>query len=175
MSIKTLEKTGKVPVEKKTERAKAPVSYDFPQGWLFEGLADFDRMFDEFLGGLPRMREMEKSFEALPKMDVAETDKGFEVKMDLPGMDEKDVKVTLKDGMLTVEAETKSETKEEGKDKEFHRIERHHETVMRSFRLPETVDEDKITADMEKGVMTILLPKRPEAAREARKIEVKGA
>lgn len=174
MSTKTLEKTGKVPVEK-TARTEVPVSYGFPQGWLFEGLADFDRMFDDFLGGLPRMREMEKSFEALPKMDVAETPSGFEVKMDLPGMDEKDVRVTLKDGMLTVEGETRSEIDEKGKDKEFHRIERHHETVMRSFRLPETVDADKISADMEKGVMTISLPKRPEAAREARKIEVKGA
>ncbi len=174
MTTKTLEKAGKVPVEK-TPRAKAPVSYEFPHGWLFEGLDDFDRMFDTFLGGLPRVREMERSFAAMPKMDVAETDTGFEVTMDLPGMDEGDVKVTLKDGLLTVEAEKKSETKEEGKDKEYHRIERHHETVMRSLRLPETVDAEKITANMEKGVMTIQLPKLPEAAREPRKIEVKGA
>ncbi|MBF0168949.1 MAG: Hsp20/alpha crystallin family protein [Alphaproteobacteria bacterium] len=174
MSTKTLEKTGKVPVEK-TAGAKAPVSYEFPHGWLFEGLADFDRMFDTFLGGLPRMREMERSFAAMPRMDVAETDSGFEVTVDLPGMDAKDVKVTLTDGLLTIEGAMKSETREEGKDKEFHRVERHHESVMRSLRLPETVDADKITADMEKGVMTIRMQKRPEAARAPRKIEVKGA
>jgi HSP20 family protein len=171
MTTKTLEKTGKVPVEK-AERAKAPVPYAFPSGWLFQGFDDFDRMFDAFMGGLPQMRDMERS---IPKMDVAETDKGFEVTMDLPGMGEGDVKVTIKDGMLTVMADKKSEAKEEGKDKEYHRIERHHETVMRSMMLPETVDEEAITANMDKGVMTILMPKRPEAARAERKIEVKGA
>ncbi|MDK9723029.1 MAG: Hsp20/alpha crystallin family protein [Rhodospirillales bacterium] len=174
MTTKTLEKPGKVPVVK-VERAKAPMPYEFPQGWLFEGLADFDRMFDSFLTGLPKLRDMERSLAAMPKMDVAETDKGFEVTMDLPGMDEGDVKVILKDGVLTVEAEKKSEVKEDDKDKEYHRIERHHETVMRSLGLPETVDEDKIAAHMDKGVMTILIPKRPEAARAERKIEVKGA
>ncbi|CAA6604374.1 Heat shock protein HSP20 (modular protein) [Rhodospirillaceae bacterium LM-1] len=173
MSTKTLEKTGKAPVGK-AGAAKAPVSFEYPSGWLFEGLADFDRMFDSFMGGLPMLRDMERSLAALPKMDVAKTETGFEVTMDLPGMDEADVKLTLKDGLLTIEGEKKSEAQEKGKDKEYHRVERHHETVMRSLRLPETVDADKITARMEKGVMTVSLPKLPAAAREPRKIEVKG-
>lgn len=173
MKTGTMEKTGKVPVEKAPE-AKAPASFEWPRGWLFEGLADFDRMFDAFMGGLPKLRDMEKSLAALPKMDVAETDEAFEVKVDLPGMDEKDVRVTLKDGLLTIEGEKKTETTEEGKDKEYHRIERHHESVTRSMWLPETVDEEKVAANMDKGVMTILLPKRPEAAKAERKIEVKA-
>jgi HSP20 family protein len=174
MTTKTMEKTGTVPVEKGS-RAKAPALYDLPGGWLFEGFDDFDRMFDAFMGGLPRFREIERSIQAMPRMDVAETDKGFEITMDLPGMGEDDVKVTLKDGVLTVTADRKSETGEDGKDKEYHRIERHHETITRSLRLPETVDADAVSAKMDKGVMTLLLPKRPEAARDERKIEVKGA
>lgn len=174
MSTKTMEKTGATPVEK-TVRDKVPDLYDLPRSWLFEGFDGFDRMFDAFLGRLPHLREMERSLTAMPKMDVVETEGGFEVKMDLPGMDEGDVKVTLKDGMLTVEAEKKSEAKEEAKDMTIHRFERHHETVMRSVRLPETVDEDKITAHLDKGVITILMPKRPEVRKTERKIEVKGA
>lgn len=174
MTTRTMSKAGSTPVERPPVD-REPDMYGLPRGWLFEGLDGFDRMFDVFMGRLPQLKGKEHVFAALPRMDVVETDAAFEVKMDLPGMDAGDVKVTVKDGYMMVEAEVKAETKDEAEGGTKHRTERRHESVARGFGLPETVDEDKIEAHMDKGVITILLPKRPDAVKEERKIEVKGA
>jgi len=104
-------------------------------------------------------------------MDVKETDKEIVIEAELPGMEEKDVSLTLQEGVLTVQGEKKIEYDE---DKENdHMMGRRYGSFQRSLRLPDTVDEDKVEARFENGVLRITLPKRPEAGGAQRKIEIK--
>ena len=104
-------------------------------------------------------------------MDVRETDKEIVVEAELPGMEEKDVSIALQDGILTIRGEKKHEVDEE---KENYRImERRYGSFQRSVQLPDTVDEDKIEATFNNGVLRVSLPKRPEAIGKQRKIPIK--
>lgn len=107
-----------------------------------------------------------------PSMDIAETDKAFEVKAELPGIDEKDVEITVADGLLTIKGEKKDETEEKGKS--FHRIERTYGGFQRALSVPANVDEDKISAEFSKGVLTITLPKAKGAKKGGKKIGIKA-
>jgi HSP20 family protein len=106
-----------------------------------------------------------------PRIDVAEDSKAITLTAELPGMDEKDVELLLTDDVLTIKGEKKSES--EKKDKDYYRMERSYGSFYRSFPLPEGVDADKVEASFKKGVLTVTLPKLPEAVKEARKITVK--
>jgi HSP20 family protein len=108
---------------------------------------------------------------AAPAVDVAETEKAYEITAELPGMDEKNIEVKVTDGSLTIKGEKQEEKEEKKKDYYLH--ERHFGSFERSFGLPEGVDADKIEAAFKKGVLTVTLPKRPEAQKPAKKIEVK--
>lgn len=106
--------------------------------------------------------------------DVTENKDQFEVTVDLPGYKQNQINVTVDEGVLTIHA-GKYETVEE-KDKNFVRRERRVGSVSRSFRLPDTVNEDKIASTFESGSLTVTLPKKPEAKlppKEPKKIEVK--
>jgi len=145
--------------------------------------SEMDRLFDRFSGGfgMPafrRMFDVEPTFQSsfsfpTPAVDVTEDDKAYKVTAELPGLEEKDVNVTVTDNMLTIKGE-KSYEKEE-KNKDHHISERAYGSFERSFTLPEGVDADKIAADLAKGVLTITLPKTAEAQKPAKKIEVKKA
>lgn len=147
--------------------------------------AEVDRLFDNFAGpgfGLGRSLFNLEPFKGVgsslsvgaPKVNVAETDKALEITAELPGMDEKDVEVTLADGVLTVKGEKKEE--KEDKDKNYYLVERSYGSFQRSFRLPENVDEDKVSAEVNKGVLKITLAKKKPAkkAADARKIAIKS-
>jgi HSP20 family protein len=109
-----------------------------------------------------------------PKVNVAETDKALEITAELPGMDDKDVEVSLADGVLTVKGEKKEEKEE--KDKNYYLVERSYGSFQRSFRLPENVNEDKVAAQVSKGVLTVTVPKKKPAKKAggARKIAIKS-
>jgi HSP20 family protein len=109
---------------------------------------------------------------AAPAVDVAETEKAYEITAELPGMDEKNIEVKITDGSLTIKGETQEEKEEKKKDYYLH--ERHFGSFERRFGLPEGVDADKIEASFKKGVLTVTLPKKPEAQKPAKKIEVKA-
>lgn len=170
----------KVPV--KTEKSPA-----MPQAWRpFENLRqEIDRLFDEFDGGFWRTpfrssmfdiapsRSGGGGFAALPAVDVSETDKAYEITAELPGMDEKNVEVKVASGLLTIKGE-KEEDKEE-KKKDYYRRERSFGSFERSFQVPESVDPDKIEASFKKGVLSVTLPKSPEAQKAEKKIAVKAA
>lgn len=145
--------------------------------WLMPLHQQLDRMFEDFLDtGFPRMGgfQWERGFS--PDMDVSETDGQIEVTAELPGIDEKDVDVTLADNVLTVRGEKKSESREEDKDKDHYRLERSYGAFRRSFRLPAEIDADKVTATFDKGVLKIAIAKKETARPPVRKIEVgKGA
>jgi len=104
---------------------------------------------------------------------MVEKEKDYEITAELPGMDEKNIQLKISNGMLTIGGE-KSETKEE-KKKDYFLSERRYGSFERSFRLPEGVEADKISAAVKKGVLTVTLPKTPEAQKPERKIEVKAA
>jgi HSP20 family protein len=102
-----------------------------------------------------------ESWMTVPAVDFVETEEGYELTADLPGLDEKDVEVKIAGGVLTVKAE-KEEEKEETK-KDFHLRERRFGSFERALRMPEGVDTDKIEAHFKKGVLTVMLPKTAEA------------
>jgi HSP20 family protein len=109
----------------------------------------------------------------MPVVDVVEGDKAYEITAELPGMDEKNIEVKIADGRLTIKGE-KQEEKEE-KKKDYYLQERHFGSFERSFDIPESVDPNKIEANVKKGVLTVTLPKKAEALKPAKKIEVKAA
>ena len=105
-----------------------------------------------------------------PVADLVENDREFRVKAELPGMTDENVEVTFSEGLLTIKGE--KEEKREEKDEDYHLSERHYGSFRRSFSLPQSIDAGKVEASMKDGVLTVILPKRPEAKKEAKKISV---
>jgi len=110
---------------------------------------------------------------AVPAVDIVEKDNAYEVTAELPGLDEKNVEVKLANGGLTIKGDKREEKEEKTKDYYLH--ERHFGSFERCFRVPEGVDTDKVEANFNKGVLTVILPKRPEAQRPEKNIEIKPA
>jgi HSP20 family protein len=115
-----------------------------------------DSMFNRFFGNGAEAQAMNAWS---PKVDVEETDKEMLVKADLPGVDPKNVEVSLSHDVLTLRGERKDEKEEKGK--QFHRMERFVGTFFREIPLPAGADADRITAEANKGVVTIRIPKKP--------------
>lgn len=144
---------------------------------------EMDRLFDRFAGvGFPSLSRMfdggNGAFETAfsvpsPAVDITEDETGYKLSAELPGMAEKDIEVSVVDDTLTIKGEKKQET--EKKDENYYLSERSYGSFQRSFVLPDSVDADKIDAAFAKGVLTVTLPKKPEAKVEAKKIEVKPA
>ncbi|MDR4503308.1 MAG: Hsp20/alpha crystallin family protein [Candidatus Scalindua sp.] len=137
---------------------------------------EVDRLFDDFFkgfGGFPSLpfRE-ERLTEFSPKINVSENDKEIEVSVEVPGMDQNDVEVNVRDDVLTIKGEKKEEKEE--KDKEYYHVERSYGSFYRSLQIPCEVDHDKVKAEFKKGVLKIYLPKSEKARENVRKIEVKG-
>jgi HSP20 family protein len=145
---------------------------------------EIDRLFEDFgwpdfrfpgrhrrrLGALRHLGDV---WAASPAMDLVERDGEYELQAELPGVAPEDVEVKLSDGMLTVKGEKSAEHSEEKAD--YHLRERSYGSFQRSFSLPSGVDEDKVTAAFNNGVLTVTLPKSTEAREKARKIEVKSS
>ena len=136
---------------------------------------EVDRLFDDFMRGMPGLPRLGETFEAAvyPSLDVAETDKEIVVTAELPGIEEKDIYVTLADGTLTIKGEKKAEKEEKGKN--YHRVERSYGSFSRAVAVPAEVAEDKVKANFAKGVLTVTLPKKPGAKTAAHKIAIKAA
>jgi HSP20 family protein len=107
----------------------------------------------------------------MPAVDVQETEKEYLIKADLPEVKKEDVKVTVHDGVMTIEGERKLEKEEKGK--KFHRIEREYGRFVRRFTLPDGADEAKVAADFKEGVLNVRVPKSPTA--RPKTVEVKVA
>jgi HSP20 family protein len=143
---------------------------------------DIDRLFGDFFAApfgrlvdlepFRRIGLMPSLGEVAPYVDVRETETAIEITAELPGMAEKDVEVTVGDGVLSLKGEKKGERDEKGAD--WHLTERRYGAFHRTFRLPDTVDADRIAAVFDKGLLTLTLPKIEKPAKEARRIEVKG-
>lgn len=104
------------------------------------------------------------------RADLSETDDGYELQIDLPGMKKDDIKVDLSDGILTVSGERSDER--EDKRKGYYLSERSYGAVRRSFRVPESVKNEDIKAGFKDGVLTLVMPRSEEAQKNARRINV---
>ena len=113
----------------------------------------------------------ERRSEYAPELDVSETGNAYNVSVELPGLDPKDVDVSLENNVLTIRGEKKQE--EEKKDKNYHRIERRYGTFTRSLRLPAEVDAEKIEANYQNGVLHVDLPKTEKSKPKRLEIQVK--
>lgn len=141
---------------------------------LFDEFRDeMNRVFERFEGGWPNWPLASARWPAnvmVPDLDVHENDKSVTIDVDLPGVDEKDVSVTFNNGYLTIKGEKKTEHEE--KKENYYLAERSFGSFERSLRLPDTLDDTKIEAKFDKGVLKISAPKRPEAQKAERKIEI---
>jgi HSP20 family protein len=108
-----------------------------------------------------------------PAVEVTENDKMFKIAAELPGLEQKDIELTVSGNALTLKGEKRYEKDE--KDKDRHMSERAYGSFQRSFTLPESVDRDKITAELTKGVLTITLPKSAAVQQPEKKIDIKTA
>jgi HSP20 family protein len=133
---------------------------------------DFDRPFRRSLFDVEPFWRRELSWAATPAVDIVERENAYEIAAELPGMDEKNVEVKLANGGLIIKGRREEEKEEKKKDYYVH--ERHFGSFERSFRLPDDVDTEKIDASFKKGVLTVTLPKRKEAQKPEKKIEVKA-
>src|SRR6056297_1495695 len=104
-------------------------------------------------------------------MDIEETGEEFKLTAELPGMEKKDVNISLKDDVLTISGEKKEEKKEQKKD--YYRSERVFGKFQRSFRLPEIIEEDKIEAEFKNGILNVTIPKSKETVTKEKQIEIK--
>ncbi|MCY1332864.1 Spore protein SP21 [compost metagenome] len=109
----------------------------------------------------------------LPAVAIAEKDNAYEITAELPGLEEKDIQVRLANGNLIIKGEKKEE--KEDKQKDYYLSERHYGSFQRVFNLPKDIDAERISASFSKGVLTVALPKHPEAIKPEKEIPVKPA
>jgi HSP20 family protein len=124
-----------------------------------------DELFNRFFGEREIVPEV-----LAPKANLAETDKAFEVTLELPGIKPEEVKVELRNGELWISGEKKEEKEEKGKT--YHRIERRYGEFRRTIALPATVKESAVEAQFKDGVLKVVLPKVEQVL--PKKIEVKS-
>jgi len=122
----------------------------------FRELASF---FENFNG--PTGKDQLTSGSFVPPVDVYEDEHSLILKLEVPGVNEEDLNVSVENDILTVQGERKFEKEE--KEENFHRIERRYGSFTRTFKLPNTVDAEKVDASYEKGILKITLAKRAEA------------
>lgn len=115
-------------------------------------------------------REMLSMSDWMPSVDISESDNAYLVKAEIPGVDKNDVKVTIEDGMLTLQGERKQEKEESGK--KYHRIERSYGCFMRSFRLPDDADESATKAEFKDGMLNITLNKSKKSRSNAVNVSI---
>lgn len=150
----------------------------FP-GDIWQLHREMDRLFDETFKGLgwPSLRTFSKQGEAslafTPKLDVASAEKEYTITLEAPGLEEKDIQLDLQDHTLFIRGEKRQENEE--KDKHFYRIERSYGQFQRVLELPQDVDTDAIQAKMNKGVLTLTLPRKEDTEKlQPKKIAIQS-
>ena len=137
---------------------------------IFRFRDEMDRLFDDFMDRFPARREAEEQTWS-PDVDVQETDNEVIVEAEIPGMEQKDINVTIKDNVLTLKGEKKQEKEE--KEANYHRVERTYGSFARSFTLPTMVVVDKVSAKYTNGILRITLPKSEQVKPKEIAVEVK--
>jgi HSP20 family protein len=139
-----------------------------PFGFLHR---EIDRLFEDFTRGLDVAGQAQVNL--VPSIDVAETDKEIVITAEMPGLERKDVEISVEDDVLTIRGEKQVEKQQDDNNKNYHLSERSYGVFLRVLQLPAGIDPSKIQAAMSNGVLKITIPK--PARSEAKKIEVKEA
>lgn len=133
---------------------------------------EMNRLFDNFFRGF-EIEPFETGFGTFrPSVNVVEDEKEIKVSAELPGVDEKDIEVSLSKDSLTIKGEKKEEKEDKGKN--YYRMERSYGSFSRTIPLPVEIDADKVKAQFKKGVLTVTLPKTAKTIEETKKIPVKA-
>lgn len=131
-----------------------------PRKNVFPMLDEMDRMFGSWMRG---SRELDSTADFMPPVDIIEAKDGLMVKVEVPGLEKDNFKVSVEDNVLTISGEKKMEYDEKDKEQNYHRIERTYGCFSRSFTLPRTVDVQKVKANYKNGILEVKLPKSEEA------------
>lgn len=129
-----------------------------------------NRLFGRSTLPIEADREMLSVADWMPSVDISETDNAYLVKAEIPGVNKDDVKVTIEDGMLTIQGERKQE--QEDKGKKYHRIERSYGCFMRSFRVPDDADDSAAKAEFKDGMLNITLNKTQKSRSNAINVSI---
>ncbi len=132
-------------------------------------LFDFDSVFDNFFSPMQSMQNLQGTF--TPRVDVKEHKDHYEITAELPGVNKEDLHVSLDKGLLSIEAETRFEDKEE-KEGKIIRQERRYGKFVRSFNLGSSISENDISANFENGILTLKAPKSAPEQSQKRKIDI---
>lgn len=132
---------------------------------------EMNRLFDSFFNEFAPMKLDTGWSEFYPTVDIKENEKEVKIEAELPGMDEKDIDIRISGNVLTLKGEKKQEREE--RNGNYYRMERSYGSFHREIMLPAEVEEDKAEAFFKKGVLTIRLPKKPEAQSKMKRIEIK--
>ncbi len=157
--------------KKRRDELAARVDFEHP----FDALhREMDSLFNSFAKGMDIVPfgPGAKAGGFMPKVNVVEDDKALTITAELPGMDEKDIEVTLTKDSVTLKGEKKAEKEE--KEKGYYRMERSFGSFTRTIPLAAEIDEDKVEAKFSKGVLNVKLPKTIQAQAAYKKVEVKG-
>lgn len=134
---------------------------------------EIDRLFSDFFQGWGGPDEGQAGQSMLmPSLDVRQSDKAYDISVELPGVDPQDVDVSIDNGVLTIRGEKKME--EEHKDNNQIRVERNYGSFARALTLPDDANPDGCEASFKDGVLRITLPRREEAHKQRRKIEIRN-
>lgn len=131
--------------------------------------SNMDRLFTNFFDQGNYWPE--NSLKVVPAVNLEETEDAFKLSAELPGIDKKDISITLENNVLCIKGEKKSENEDKGKN--YHRMERSYGKFQRAFELPGTVNREKIEADFKNGILNISVPKAEEAKPKQIEIKVK--
>lgn len=142
---------------------------------VFDNLQDeMNRMFNHFYNGaLVHMTDWDKKLPPAPAVDVKDTGKSFNIKVELAGMDPENVDIEIAEGVLTITGEKKEEKKEESEN--YLRREISYGSFYRTIALPETADGEKAEAKFKSGVLTVEVPKKAGAIKATKKLQIKKA
>ena len=181
MNVRKLAPWNWVQDEERNEGRNVPASrtsqeYDNPLAQLHQ---EIDRIFDDTFRGLsfpsfdlPTGR-LNRSGWLKPNVDIAASDKQYTITVEVPGVDENDIKLEQYDDTLVVKGEKKQES--EKSEEDFYRVERAYGSFQRVLNLPEDADRDNIDAQFKNGVLTITLPRKAEAKPEGKVININKA
>jgi HSP20 family protein len=139
---------------------------------FFSFRQEMDRLMEDFFGRFETQPFARKAEAFTPHMDVVDSEKEIQVSAELPGMDEKDIDVSITREALTIRGEKKEEKEEQGKD--YYRSERSFGSFTRTIPLPVDIETEKVTASFKKGVLTVKLPKTKQTIEETKKITIKA-
>lgn len=160
------EGSGMVPAQRSQEHSTFPLS-------IYNIQREFDRFFDSLKHGLDREWPKDSLLKMdwfKPSLDLVSDDKEYSIKIELPGMDTKDISIEYSHNTLKITGEKRQEHKEDSKD--FHRIERSYGSFQRILDLPEDSDTENIVSNYKDGLLHIVIPRKTLAHKDSKKIDI---